>query len=331
MSTTEWVKINGKWIEKSTTEENDSCHESNNLLLHLLAKSSGINTSTVAEPKSPVAPVTSIPNRIDDVENDNVSVFSERSFASSSEYSHPGSNKSWYVEMDNRVLTSSNAFPVEQTENNDVTILNRLATIERNEMKMYSSHKKLLLDLEESRRSNDLLQEKVVQLEKDLSRLDQYGRRENIEIAGIPNTVSDKALEKEIIKILHKIGMDWIDSYCIVGCHRIGGKDKFGSRNVIIRFLHRKDAQTALHRKKELVACKEIGYNHLYMSENLCPAFRSVLKDMNDLKRTGKVGAVWVTNGTIKYKIQDLDSVKPEKIYHKSDVSNLKSYLGVEP
>ena len=170
-----------------------------------------------------------------------------------------------------------------------------------------------------------------MQLEKDLSQLDQYGRPENIEIAGIPNTVSDKSLEKEVIKILHKLGMDWIDSYCSVGYHRIGGKDRFGSRNVIIPFLHRKNAQRALYRKKDLVSCREIWYNHLYMLENLCPAFRSVFSDMNALKRAGKIGAVWVSNGSIKYKLQDIASEKPVKIYHKSDVLDLKSYLGVEP
>ena len=89
----------------------------------------------------------------------------------------------------------------------------------------------------------------------------------------------------------------------------------FGSRNVIIRFIHRKDAQKDLYRKRDIVLCKEIGYNHLYMSENLCPAFRSVYNDMNALKCAGKIGFVWVSNGSIKYKLQDIAS------------ENLKKYI----
>ena len=198
-------------------------------------------------------------------------------------------------------------------------------------MQFYSLINSLKSNLEDTRNENDLLKQRVVDLEKDLARLDQYGRRQNVEIAGIPNSVSNKALEKEIINILHEIGMYWIDSYSIVGCHRIGGKDRFGSRNVIIRFLHRKDSEAALKRKRELSKCKDIGYDHLFISENLCPAFRSVLKDLTDLKRAGHIEAVWVTNGTIKYKIEDKASVKPEKIYHKSDISLLKSYIGLSP
>ena len=53
----------------------------------------------------------------------------------------------------------------------------------------------------ESRELNDSLQKRVVELESDLARLDQYGRRENIEIAGVPNKVSDKDLEKEIMVV----------------------------------------------------------------------------------------------------------------------------------
>ena len=98
-----------------------------------------------------------------------------------------------------------------------------------------------------------------------------------------------------------------------------------------LRFLHRKDSEAALKRKRELSKCKDIGYDHLFISENLCPAFRSVLKDLTDLKRAGHIEAVWVTNGTIKYKIEDKASVKPEKIYHKSDISLLKSYIGLSP
>ena len=101
-------------------------------------------------------PVTSIQNQIKEVEIDNVSVISD--YSTSSVDSSSSSNKLWYETMDNRLLASPNTFPVETTENDNIDILNRLAIIERNEMKIYSSHKKLLADLEKSRRSNELLQ-----------------------------------------------------------------------------------------------------------------------------------------------------------------------------
>ena len=70
-------------------------------------------------------------------------------------------------------------------------------------MQFYSLIQSLKSKLEDTRNENDLLKQRVVDLEKDLSRLDHYGRRQNVEIAGIPNSVTDKVLEKEVIKILH--------------------------------------------------------------------------------------------------------------------------------
>ena len=86
----------------------------------------------------------------------------------------------------------------------------------------------------------------IYSLEKDLSRLDQYGRRENIEIMGIPSNIKDDELEREVIKILQKIGLYHLDHYGIVACHRVGKHDFQGNRNTIVRFLNRKDAIQAL-------------------------------------------------------------------------------------
>ena len=333
MSTVEWIKINGKWVEKSVIVENGDCSSYNpkdDLLVNLLVHANNTNEVNVNAQGENNFPI-----------NDEMSVTSdesERSVASIANMSLP-SNASWHETMENRLRTSENRLRTSsqssmdnmEPQSTNTNINERLSKLECNELKFYSLLDSLKSELDETRTSNDILKQQVVDLEKDLARLDQYGRRQNIELAGVPNSVSDKALEKEVIKILHKIGMHWIESYSIVGCHRIGGKDRHGARNVIVRFLHRKDSEAALKRKRDLVKCNDIGYSNIYMSENLCPAFRSVLKDLNNLKRAGHIGAVWVTNGTIKYKIEDKESVKPEKIFHKSDVSELKSYLGVSP
>ena len=45
-------------------------------------------------------------------------------------------------------------------------------------------------------------------LEKQVAHLDQYGRRENIEIEGIPEHVSHKNLENTVLLILKRIGFE---------------------------------------------------------------------------------------------------------------------------
>ena len=150
-------------------------------------------------------------------------------------------------------------------------------------------------------------------LEQELSRLDQYGRRENVEILGIPARVSDQNLETEVIKILHKIGLSHIVSYSIVGCHRIGKKDRFGSRSTIVRFLHRKDSSACIQRRKLLNRCTEIGYTNLTIVENLCPSYKSIYEDLKVLKDAGKIASFWSTNGILKYKKSDSMAEKPKK------------------
>ena len=104
-------------------------------------------------------------------------------------------------------------------------------------------------------------------MEKQLNRLDQYGRRQNIELVGIPNEVNDRDLESEVLKILQVIGLTHIDHFNIVGCHRLASKDRYGRRNTIIRFLNRKDAIQCLKSKRNLYKCKSIGFSNLYITE----------------------------------------------------------------
>ena len=52
-------------------------------------------------------------------------------------------------------------------------------------------------------------------LEKKVSQLDQYGRRENIELAGIPSKIPNNDLEYVVINILKHIGLTNIQPYDI--------------------------------------------------------------------------------------------------------------------
>ena len=49
------------------------------------------------------------------------------------------------------------------------------------------------------------LENKVMSLEMNGNHLEQYGRRNNLEITGIPDDVSDKNLEEKVIQVLSEI------------------------------------------------------------------------------------------------------------------------------
>lgn len=178
--------------------------------------------------------------------------------------------------------------------------------------------------------NKDIIQkqtEHIYTLEKELTKLEQYGRRENIEIIGIPSKITQQKLETEVLKILKKIGLQHLSHYDIVGCHRVGQKDNNGIRNTIVRFLHRKDTINCLKLKKNLHLCNSMGYSNLTIIENLCPVNKSIFENLSELKKTGNVNEVWTFNGIANYKLTADKNEKPKKVYHKYDMENLCNNL----
>ncbi|MCH2417085.1 MAG: hypothetical protein MK195_10060 [Acidimicrobiales bacterium] len=79
---------------------------------------------------------------------------------------------------------------------------NVLNTMEKNQLidlvMELQREKKLLQD---ERESIENLSKRVVELERSQFLYEQYGRRESIEITGIPDTIGQDQLEEEVIKI----------------------------------------------------------------------------------------------------------------------------------
>ena len=66
---------------------------------------------------------------------------------------------------------------------------------------------------------NNILENKIVTAEKQLSENKQYGCCNNIEISRIPDYISDQNLEENIIKICKDSDIN-ISPMDIEGCHR---------------------------------------------------------------------------------------------------------------
>ena len=153
----------------------------------------------------------------------------------------------------------------------------------------------------------------LVSLEKEFDLLNQYGRRENIELSGIPMDIAQDKLEKVVIDILRFIGLR-IDSFDISGCHRIN------KSSVIIRFVNRKHAIESMKCKKKLNGCKrQFGFN-VFMYENLCPAYKSIQEKCRTLMEEGQISKCWSYNGITNLKFTYAYNEKPLKIYHQEDL-----------
>ena len=87
------------------------------------------------------------------------------------------------------------------------------------------------------------MENKIIDLEIQNNNLDQYNysRRNNVEISGIPQSVSDNQLEEKVVDILKAIDVN-ITTNEIEACHRLGKKKK----NVTVRVITRKHCLKAL-------------------------------------------------------------------------------------
>ena len=100
----------------------------------------------------------------------------------------------------------------------------------------------------ENKRLNDVinqLQEKIISLESKSNSVEPYGRRSNMEINGIPNSISDDNLESTVINVLSKATNVHVIADDIEECHR-NGKSNRNSKKTIVRFINRKYCKCAL-------------------------------------------------------------------------------------
>ena len=126
------------------------------------------------------------------------------------------------------------------------------------------------------------LEDKVVSLESSVNQVEQYGRRNNIVISGIPDDVADDDLENAVTSIMEDVDVI-VQNGDIEVCHRIGKSDqKTSSKKTIVRFINRKYCKKALVNRKKLININsEMKYNFspnnkILTNENLTCANESI-------------------------------------------------------
>ena len=162
--------------------------------------------------------------------------------------------------------------------------------------------KNLQIENQRLRSKVDNLKKKVLSLEENGNLLEQYGRRNNLEITDISNEIEDVDLEGKVIEILDKIEVN-VSSKDIEACHRIG-KSKDNSKKTIICFVNRKYAKKALLNRKNLkhLDKSSIGQsnsNNIFFSENLTPMNNKLAFYCRKLDRDGYVEKTFSRKGVV--------------------------------
>ena len=142
---------------------------------------------------------------------------------------------------------------------------------------------------------------------------EQYSRRDNLIISGIPESINQAKLEKTVIHILRTIGLG-ITSYEITACHRLKKSNSKYPPQTIVRFINRRAVDFCLYHRDRLTEWKPTLKMNLRFYENLCDANETVIRNCYKLKQSGILHDFYIRNGFIKIKIDEGD--KHIKIYH---------------
>ena len=162
-----------------------------------------------------------------------------------------------------------------------------------------------------------------IEVERDVVDLQQYIRRNNIEISGIPNSV--EKLEEKVISIGKAVNIN-IKQTDIEACHRLKQKDgEEGPKKTIVRFVNRKLCERLLSASKKFkqhsVYSKAGLKNVIYINNNLCGYNKFLWGKTKYLYQKKSINKFWVFNGVINVLIAENDS--PIKITHLNDLIEL--------
>ena len=143
------------------------------------------------------------------------------------------------------------------------------------------------------------LQNECVRLDKNVTITNQYNRRENLVIDGIPDHVPQENLEKACLDIIHELGFLPVGHYEVVGCHRLKKKEGDPTKPTIIRFVNRKVPEFCMKNRWRLKNLRFYDWN-LSFREDLCDSNQAILTECERLKADGLIHKVFTHKGFVK-------------------------------
>ena len=164
------------------------------------------------------------------------------------------------------------------------------------------------------------LQKKVYEVEKELYKTNQYNRRQNLVIDGIPDKIPQRDLERTAVQIIHKLGV-MVHPREVVGCHRLvkPSNDPNSPTPTIIRFTNRKVSELCIKNSRYLNQLR-VPWK-LSFREDLCEANDIILQECEILKERGLIHHFLVRNGFVKTISKRGDF--PRKINHPEDLFSM--------
>ena len=176
-------------------------------------------------------------------------------------------------------------------------------------------------------KENKALQGQLDALNRQVLDLDQYHRRMNLEITGIPEKKDENA-EKIVLQVAQMVNPN-ISVSDIDIAHRLGKpRDGDRPRPIIVRFSNRRSRNAVYDERRKLknLSLRDLGYQHgngkIFVNENLIPSTRELLGEVNKARKNLGFKFLWTYNGKIFVKKNE--AAFPIIINSKDDICKMK-------
>ncbi|XP_022188935.1 uncharacterized protein LOC111047482 [Nilaparvata lugens] len=161
---------------------------------------------------------------------------------------------------------------------------------------------------------NTKLKSCVEVLNDKVDSLEQYGRRNMIEIHGIP-TVHGEKTNEVVLATCKAVGVD-LGPEAIDSCHRLPKGANQHSPGIIVKFVRRDDAHKVLDKKKQVrrLSTRDVGFQTeerpVFINLSLTMVRRKILSQLKKLQKEKGFKYVWVDRaGNIKVRPVDKGKV----------------------
>ena len=144
------------------------------------------------------------------------------------------------------------------------------------------------------------IERRLIEFERYFHYSNHNSRKNNLEIDGIPRSVTQIALEDTVIKVLNAVPGIQCDPDNIEACHRITSR----SSTTIVKFHSRKTKDAIFKNRKKYASLDTnalgIGYGRIYINHNLTPIHKELSDNCRELKRQKLIEDTWTLNANVK-------------------------------
>ncbi|XP_078369155.1 uncharacterized protein LOC144653117 [Oculina patagonica] len=202
-----------------------------------------------------------------------------------------------------------------------------LLTTKTTLIKVQNTNKELRVELDAAKRKISQQREEIDGLQDGIDDLEQYSRKNSLEIVGVPVSIRDN--EGAVLKIARALNVDMKPEDIDI-CHRVRRKK---SNPIIARFVSHK-VKTKLYKQRvqlkhvnfsdlfpDATAADRVQANKIFINENLTAFRRELLGKAHARKQELSLLGIWTIDG--KMFVKTSPEGRPIRIYSEHDLNNL--------